>query len=410
MTMRCKTILAIILTFVLRGKTIFAQDARATTAAPASDVTLHCEIVDNLCYLQSRLNSSPPGWFVLDSGSSYTVIDTLKAAEFGFKPTGSGTAEGGASGGDNTFGLLEGVTITTGENRLDNQTVVSLPFQYVAQRVGHPTDGTLGSNLFLNQLVGIDYVKKLVFLGRFDAWKAEDRGEAIPITLEGNVPYVQAKVTLPNGQPVEGKFLVDLGQIVAGLLISESFQRAHPEILKHAPLVHPPRIAAVGGTMEYSAGRVPQLQLGSFKVSEPIVCFPEGAVGVYAKPDLAGAIGADILSRFDVVFDYTRSRMFLKPNADFDKPFQADASGLQVGVKPPAYTRFEVVGIMQSSPASKAGLQVGDLIVAINDRKAESLTLSEVQALFRRAGEPCHLLIQRNGREIPVDLDLHSVL
>ena len=122
--------------------------------------------------------------------------------------------------------------------------------------------------------------------------------------LEDNVPYVQAKISLPDGRQVEGKFLVDLGQIVAGLLITKSFQQAHPEVLKYKPIVHLPRVAAVGGTMEYSAGRVPQLQLGSFKIMEPITCFPEHAPGEYAKPDLAGAIGADILSRFDVVFDY----------------------------------------------------------------------------------------------------------
>ena len=102
--------------------------------------------------------------------------------------------------------------------------------------------------------------------------------------------------------------------------------------------------------------------------------------------------------------------MFLKPNANFGQAFKSDASGLQVGVKPPAYTRFEIMGIMQPSPTSKVNLETGGIIIALNDRKAEDLTLSEVQALLRQAGEHCHLLIRRDKREIPVDLDLQPVL
>jgi len=43
-----------------------------------------------------------------------------------------------------------------------------------------------------------------------------------------------------------------------------------------------------------------------------------------------GIIGGEILHRFNVVFDYEREQLLLKPNAHLQEPFEYDMSGLSL--------------------------------------------------------------------------------
>lgn len=376
---------------------------------PSGTVVLPCEIARNLCYLRSDLNAHPV-WMALDTGSSLTVLDSDKSKEFEFRGSGSGNAAGGASGGSNKFDIINGITIQNGSSVLHNQTIIAMPFKYVAQRVGHPTDGTLGSNVFSNYVVEVNYVENRVILTDPSAWNPATHGEALPISLEGNVPFIQASITLPDGQQIEGKFVVDSGQIISGLLITEGFQKAHPEILHYKKVLRPPSISAVGGEMEYSVSRIPQLRLGSVTIDNPVTSFPQHAVGIYARPDVAGAIGADLLSRFDVSFDYRHKLIYFKPNSAFRARSDFDMSGLQLGVNPPNYSEIQVTGIMDSTPASHAGLKKGDIVLAVNRSKPGELTLSEVLAILRRPNTHCKLWVKRANHKFFFTLHLQPLL
>lgn len=64
-----------------------------------------------------------------------------------------------------------------------------------------------------------------------------------------------------------------------------------------------------------------------------------------------------------------------------------------------------VAGIAKGSPASEAGLQLGDCIVAVNGSGIAMKTVSEVKYLIRDvAGKPLTLTIVREGKTFDVDL------
>jgi hypothetical protein len=193
-------------------------------------------------------------------------------------------------------------------------------------------------------------------------------------------------------------------------MITEAFREAHPEVLDGAQIIHPADASAVGGDVAFFVSRVPQIQIGPFVIHEPVASFPSNASGIYADPKLAGTIGAELLSRFDVTFDYAGGHMFLLQNNQFKKRFEYDMSGLRFKVNPPDYHHLIVTGVMKDSPASEADVQSGDVVLSVNGISTRALTLSQVESMLRIPDSDCDLLIERKGKQIHLRLNLRRLI
>src|SRR5690606_37335420 len=114
--------------------------------------------------------------------------------------------------------------------------------------------------------------------------------------------------------------------------------------------------------------RVPSLKLGRYTLKNVIASFPDysDAAAKVIVVNRNGNIGNGILKRFDVVFDYSRSRLFLRPNSVFKKPFEHDMSGMEFISFGKDYEQIMITRIEKGSAAAEAGLMEGDEILAIN--------------------------------------------
>ena len=73
----------------------------------------------------------------------------------------------------------------------------------------------------------------------------------------------------------------------------------------------------------------------------------------------------------------------------------------------PAYT---IVEIRKDSPAEKAGLIKGDVILTINGKEAHTLELQNVIGYFKsKTGKMISLTIDRNGKIMSFDFRLEDV-
>lgn len=372
----------------------------------ASDV-IRADIFDTIIYLPVKIDRKGPYSLALDTGNGGFPILDEKLARALQIPLGTKASVRGA--GLTPVDLYRIDRVDLGLPGLDFSAVPAsaLPLDLMAPHWGKRMDGAIGATVFSVVITDIDYSKRTV---RFQDPKtfAPPSGEVVPIEVFGQ-PFVRAKVFLYGvPQPVEAFMMVDTGVRIT--TFNSPFSK------KNRLAEQSPRTLAtmtgfgVNGASWGVVGRVQAIELGSIRIENPVVDFSTDQAGALSSDRFAGIIGADILHRFHVVFDYPGKRMILETNADFGSPFDFDMSGLRLVAEGKDFGTFRVIHVADKTPAQTAGLLAGDEIRTVDDRKASTFTWETLRSYFRRPGQTVRLEIVRGGRTIPVTLTLRRLV
>ena len=95
-------------------------------------------------------------------------------------------------------------------------------------------------------------------------------------------------------------------------------------------------LAGIGrGDVFSDMGRVSELKLGKYELKNVIsAMFPKEDVSekLPALLDLGcnGLIGIEVMSQFNMIFDYSRNRLYLKPNKNYGVLFELNMAGMVV--------------------------------------------------------------------------------
>jgi len=383
---------------------------QAAPATQKSPVTIPIQVAANLVYMHGRINDSRQLSVALDTGSSFSIVAPAIAQQLDLHTSGTTEAAGIGHGSSQTVRFVEGARLQWGDEAsrvsIENQRIAVLPIDYIADQVGIPTDAIFGSNVFENFRVTVDYKHQRASFASPDS-PLVDAGESIPIRILGGTPYVTATLYGASSSGVSGLFLLDSGTTGA-LILNQQFLSAHPKLIAGRKFVDTPSVNAVGGTINLKLVRIAGLRLGSFKFDQVVVAVPQSSTGVFANPEIAGFIGADIMRRFAVTWDYAHQRVLLKPNSYLNEGFEADASGLRLTVEPPDYTTIHVAAMLPDSPAAAAGLRVGDVVTAFNG--ARDLPLWHVVDELRKPDSSPVLSILRDHKHLTVTLHLRRLV
>jgi hypothetical protein len=235
---------------------------------------------------------------------------------------------------------------------------------------------------------------------------------AVPLEVEGDIPYARAWLTTPDGRRIPLRVLVDLGA-KSTLLLTEPF--VHAQRLEHAfPVrVENPLGAGMGGPTRYAFARARLLEVAtssstSLPLSEVLVGLSVG--GTLRSAQYDGLLGADFLARYRVTFDYARRRMYLAPRIRALPRTELDMSGLYL-VSDRAARRIIVAEVRPESPAQSAGVRPGDVLVALDGRAMAGFSLAAVRSALRsHDGRVVRLVLSRDGAATEVVLTLRRVI
>jgi PDZ domain/Aspartyl protease len=392
------------------GYSAWAQSGGAVSSAQTLPLTIPVQVASNLVYVQGHVNDSRQISVVLDTGASLSILVPAVAKEIGLHASGSAEAAGLGHGSSESFQIVENAQLKWGhegsELQLSGQRIAILPVGYVAEQVGRPTEALFGSNVFKNFRVTIDYEGERATFDSLTSLSAV-AGESIPIKILGDAPFVTASLLCPDGSRINGLFLLDSGT-TGSLILNKSFLAAHPEITAGRSSVDFPSVQAVGGAIDLKLVRVAGLELGSFRLKEPIAAVPQSSTGVLSNPEIAGFIGAEIMRRFAVTWDYANQKMSLAPNSHLHDAFESDASGLRLVVIPPDYKTIHVSAVLPGSSAAEAGLRAGDIVKAFNG--ISDMPLWRLTNELRKPGASVVILIQRDTEVLTVTLQLRRLV
>jgi C-terminal processing protease CtpA/Prc len=110
-------------------------------------------------------------------------------------------------------------------------------------------------------------------------------------------------------------------------------------------------------------------------------------------------LGFEILKRFNIIIDYPDTLIFLNPRNNFKEAFEHDMSGMEyysVGGE----FRYVFIGRVElGSAADQAGIKKDDELLAVNFKPVNTVTLDDLDQLFRSKEERKLLLgIYRNKK------------
>ena len=350
--------------------------------------------------LQARLNDQEKMWLVLDTGAGGSVIDAKRAEALGLETHGTQHAQG--SGGAAEGSTVHGVDVTLPGFQLLDQTMGTLALGSLAAQAGRPLDGILGQPLLSRCVVEIDYARQCVSLFDPAVYTYSGPGVSVPITFKENLPYVKARVVLPDGRSVSGKFVIDTGASTSLMLSPGPVEREGVAASIGKTMTVQSR--GVGGTSEVRLARVSRLELGGFSLEHPITALQPAGSGRISAEGTIGNIGGGILSRFKVIFDYSRRRMILEPDPDIAQPFEADMSGLGLVTAPPDFRRVTVARVLDGSPALESGIQAGDEIESVDGTPAGDIGLSALRERLKLDGQDLRLELRRGTERITLEL------
>lgn len=359
----------------------------------------------NLMLIPMRINGSAPMRFIMDSGVQSCILTELAtgdelslsyARRVSLRGLGKGAEIEALQSVGNSFLIEETI-----HGRRQFMFVMLKDIFHLSSKLGEQVHGLVGYPLFNSFIVRINYRKKQVRFYDPDYYKRKIRKRDIrlPLEIQETKAYVQLKVVQDTGDTTAVKLLLDTGASHALWLNADS----DPDL--HVPEVSQERFLGRGlnGDIYGSMGRVQALLIGDKVLSEPLVAFPDSASAqdVFGVGERNGALGAEVLRRFHVTIDYPNKQLILRPNADFNKPFEYNMSGLEVVNPLPGYPFFEIAEVQKGSPAAAAGLQVGDQIMQVNGKEVDELQMSDLNALFQsRPGKLIRMMISREGKRV----------
>ena len=164
-------------------------------------------------------------------------------------------------------------------------------------------------------------------------------------------------------------------------------------------------LRGVAGTSKNALGRVSAFRFAGITFEKPIVGFANATGGAFARRDIAGIIGAEILHRFRVTFDYPHGQLILEPFETPNVP-ETDMSGITWESEPPTHNTLTAVRVQNNSPAAEAGVEVGDVLVSFIDRPAAEIRKWQLTEALKHPGEEVKLVVKRGGKEVSLRLVL----
>ncbi len=376
-------------------------------------ITIKFKSASNLIIIPVTINESDTLNFILDTGVRYPIITELPFINklnlnymmpVQIKGLGEGEELTAYRSGNNVMNI-EGLTARNQEVQM----VIDENFQ-ISHMLGIPVHGLIGFNLFKDYVVQIDYLNEKLTLHKPEYYKYRDRNKDIilPLHFDQNKPFVYTSIVTEDMNEVPVKLLVDTGASDAIWLSEKSDERIrYPENHIETFLGR-----GLSGDLFGVKGRIDGIWVGPLILPKPIVAFPNSEIidNLISSNDRNGTIGAEILRRFNVTFDYRNSRLTLRPTHKIKEEFNYNMSGMEITNPMPGFPIYTITNISQNSPAYFAGLKENDQILSINSNNHRSMDLNDINLLLQsKENKKIKVTVLREGEEYKTSFELKKL-
>jgi hypothetical protein len=417
----------------------FSQGKFAIQNKKESD-KIHFKLINNLIIIPVEINGIELS-FLLDTGVNKSIIfnflnitDSLqiKNTETIFlRGLGEGEAIKALKSKGNILKIGDAINIDQELYAVYN------PNLNFAPRLGVPLHGIIGYDLFKDFVVEINYTSKYIRLTNpiLYEYKPCNSCETLNIEFYKNKPYIYSSITIEERQ-IPVKLLIDSGGSDALWLFEEDSLGIHAgnmffeDFLGHG----------LTGSVYGKRSKIDGFSIKNFTLNQVNVSFPHPESLIYVKQhkERNGSVAGNMLKRFNLIINYTNESITFRKNRHFHDPFNYNKSGIELEQNAVRLIRqkdynyvsgggflgsetnasktsvvlntkykltlkpaYSIVELRKDSPAHKAGLMVGDVILSINNKSTDRYSLQEItQMFYDKDGDRIKLDIERDGVEL----------
>jgi len=372
----------------------------------------------NFILVSVLFNNILPLTFIIDTGAEYSLLTKKEIADFLNIDYQRRFTLYGADMKEELYAYLtKNISLQMGDLHATHRSILVLEEDYFRfeEYSGIQIHGILGADFLKRFTIQIDYQKQVItfFNPSYFQNKVKVRKEKIeilPFTLIKGKPYIRCSTNLYNQEIKPLNYLIDTGAGLSLLLYTaiDSLKDARVKML-NSPIGQ-----GLGGSLEGYVGRIKNIQLASKNFSELITKFqqrPNFSNSLLITPR-DGIIGNNLLSAFSkITFDYNNSNLIVTTNNKKTKQRPYDRSGLIISASGENLNTFTVMNVIEKTPASEVGIQVGDKIKKINGLSTAILSLEGVNNKFRGSvGKKMTLHIQREQKTLLIVFKLKEII
>jgi PDZ domain-containing protein/aspartyl protease len=339
--------------------------------------------------------------FIFDTGCGGVSLDSATAAHFNLVPKPSANFIRGIAG-KYPQKVLEGMSLTIGGVKVDSLTMQVNDYEMLSSIYGVKIDGIIGYSFFSRYLVKIDYDSSEMEMYTKGEIRYPRGGFLLRPRVFG-LPMLEGH--LDDAREIHSRFYFDTGAGLCLLFSSEFTEDSAVFKARRKKPVHT-QGAGLGGKTDMQLTILKTFSLGPFHFRQIPTYIFDDEFGVTSYPQLGGLIGNDLLRRFNLIVNYSRSEIYIIPNSSYNQPFDYSYSGVLIGE---IGGKVVVTDVSPGSPGDKAGFREGDVIMAINGD--DHPDVQNYQNLLRTIGPKVKVKVLRsNGESALLALKVSSIL
>lgn len=289
--------------------------ANQLSEAPTITTVIPFELVDNRIFVDVFIENKGPFKFIFDTGST-NVLTPAIAQKLNLNTQ---RDTDGTGAGEKTFRVDQAKVkdLKIGDIHLTNQDFSVIDMSDIQKAFRMPAfDGTFGYEVLLQYLALIDFEKNQLTLTNAQSAFDESKYAKIPFKLQFDKPVIEAQI-----DDLTAKVLIDTGDR-SSLTVFKNFRDQHSKIAKvYQQSKEQVTGFGAGGPIPAKLGYISSLEVApGVSMKKVISRAPTTLKGFNALKDMNASIGNEVLTQFNVVFDYKNKYVYLEKNKRFGTP------------------------------------------------------------------------------------------
>ena len=406
-----KFILAFAGTIILHTLNGQVLDLQFKTRSNKFDIPFDYE--NNFILLEVLFNGIFPLRFIFDTGAEHTILAKREITDLlAIDYTRRFSLVGADMSQELYAYLAPGISLEIKNIHALNRSILVLEDDYFRfdAFTGINIHGILGADFFRRFVIQINYRKKVITFHNPRTFKPpKKKFVEYPIEIKRNKPYLHADAFLRSESPTKVKLLMDTGASLPVML----YTTTHEFLTIPDDAIKTNIGMGLGGNIEGYVGRLEKFGLNDFVLGNVVANFQdiEMAIDPSYLNERNGILGNQLMNRFHIIIDYVRGKLYLRPNRKFDDKFKYDRSGMIIVAGGENLANYQIIKVVEGSPADLAGIKAGDKIIKFNGLPASLRGLNKItRKLKKRQGKKIKLTIEREDLKMKKQFELRELL